>query len=336
MYLRTLLRSNQNSITNKPSGIVCGTVILANVGVWVWALLTLGPSPLLLGTAALAWTFGLRHGLDADHIVAIDTVTRKLMLSGCSPLRVGLFFSLGHSSVVILATLFLFVLPVHGWLERWHLIGGVFGTVVSGTFMCLTVITNAWLGFQQWRAIKQKKQIFLTDNPPLATPVGWLLRPFFTLIGRAWHMYPLGFVFGLGFDTASEIGLLGMTTLQAAHGVGLLGVLSFPLLFTAAMALVDTLDTLLMCRVYGWGGQNNRRPIFYNFVITLVSLFAAIGVGTAELGPLLLGSHLPSEFFSQCLNFVSDHFSAIGGCILVVFLLLWFFAQLNLQYSKNR
>ena len=329
----TFLHATRYSLSAKPSHILCGMVLLANLGAWVWAVCTLGASPLLLGAAGLDWAFGLRHGLDADHIVAIDTVTRKLMLSGRPPLRVGLFFSLGHSSVVLLATAVLFILPLQGWLERWHLIGGVLGTSVSGIFMGLTVIANGWMALQQWRAFQNKEHAGAALGP--ASLTGWLLRPFFKLIGRAWHMYPLGFVFGLGFDTASEIGLLGMTTLQAAHGLGPLGVLSLPLLFTAGMALVDTLDTVLMCHVYGWYGQTQKRHAVYNLAITLFSLVAATGVGAVEVCPLIL-ENTTSDFFSKSVDFASEHFSAIGAGILIVFSLLWALAQLLQYFSKKR
>ncbi|GBQ19559.1 high-affinity nickel permease [Acetobacter cibinongensis NRIC 0482] len=311
----------------KPEQLLCGVVLLANIGAWVWAACLLGTSPLLLGTAGLAWVFGLRHGLDADHIVAIDTVTRKLMLSGRPASRVGLFFSLGHSSVVIAATLLLALLPVRGVLEQWHLIGGVLGTVVSGAFMGLTVIANIGMAAQQWRALKQhQKSPALGTVGTVCSPVGWVVRPFFSLIGRAWHMYPLGFVFGLGFDTASEISLLGMTTLQAAQGVGVLGVLSLPLLFTSAMALVDTLDTVVMCRVYAWRGQAEGRRAIYNLGITLISLMAAAAVAVVELGPLIWGDGSLGAV-SKSIDFISEHFSAVGGFILAVFLTLWAMAR---------
>lgn len=325
---RTFSQAASSHFATKPEQLLCGMVVLANVGAWVWAACLLGTSPLLLGTAGLAWVFGLRHGLDADHIVAIDTVTRKLMLSGRPASRVGLFFSLGHSSVVIAATLLLALLPVRGVLEQWHLIGGVFGTVVSGSFMGLAVIANIWMAAQQWHALKQHQPApALGAGGSVCSPLGWAVRPFFSLIGRAWHMYPLGFIFGLGFDTASEISLLGMTTLQAAHGVGALGVLSLPLLFTSAMALVDTLDTVLMCRVYAWRGQAEGRRAIYNLVITLISLGAAAAVAVVELGPLVWGDGSFGAL-SQSISFISEHFSAVGGCILAVFLTVWAVARL--------
>ncbi|WP_025812308.1 HoxN/HupN/NixA family nickel/cobalt transporter, partial [Komagataeibacter kakiaceti] len=154
-------------------------------------------------------------------------------------------------------------------------------------------------------------------------PLAWLFRPVFRLIGRGWQMYPLGFLFGLGFDTATEIGLLGMAAVQAAHGLGLAGVLSFPLLFTAGMALVDTLDAVLMYRAYGWSARSGRRRLVYNLAITLTSIVTAGAVGMVELGQKLgeLGGWTGP--LARGLAVVSAHFPAFGAVILLVFILLW-------------
>ncbi|MBO1326497.1 hydrolase [Acetobacter sp. TBRC 12305] len=294
-------------------------MLLANLLAWAGAISLLGTTPLLLGAAGLAWTFGLRHGLDADHIVAIDTVTRRLVQSGRTPSLVGLFFSLGHSSVVILATFVLVGLPAHGWLERWHLLGGAFGTAVSAMFMGVAVIANARMAVGQWRALHRGG----ASLPATGTPATWLLRPVFRLIGRSWHMYPLGFLFGLGFDTASEIGLLGMATAQANQGVGLLGVMALPLLFTMGMALVDTLDTVLMCRAYGWGMRRGDRYRGYDLAVTLVSLGAAGTVGTIELAQGIGGADGGNGLLMRGIMAANDHFTALGAAIVLAFLALW-------------
>ncbi|PYD80433.1 HoxN/HupN/NixA family nickel/cobalt transporter [Komagataeibacter sucrofermentans] len=293
-------------------------LLLANLAAWAWAMTMLGASPVLLGAAGLAWTFGLRHGLDADHIVAIDVVTRRLMLAGRAPSLVGLFFSLGHSTVVILATLALVVLPAQGWLERWHLVGESFGTLVSAAFMLVAVVANARMAMGQWRALRQPAPLPAGAAPSAGIISRWVGR----WIGRSWQMYPLGFLFGLGFDTASEIGLLGMAAVQARHGLGLAGVMAFPLLFTAGMALVDTLDTLLMCRAYGWGMRSGRRRVAYDLGISLVSLVAAVGIGVIELGQGV-GPVAGGSLLMRGLMMASDHFAALGAGIVLVFLALW-------------
>ncbi|WP_130732474.1 HoxN/HupN/NixA family nickel/cobalt transporter [Komagataeibacter xylinus] len=293
--------------------IICA-LLLANVVAWAWAVAALGGAPVLLGAAGLAWAFGLRHGLDADHIVAIDVVTRRLMQAGGAPLLVGLFFSLGHSTVVVLATLALVELPALGWLERWHPVGGGFGTLVSAGFMLVAVLTNARMAVRQWRALRQ-------PAPLPACPAGFLSGQAGRWIGRSWQMYPLGFLFGLGFDTASEIGLLGMAAVQAHHGLGLVGVMAFPLLFTAGMALVDTLDTLLMCRAYGWGMRSGRRRVAYDLGISLVSLVAAVGIGMIEMGPQM--GAMGGSLLMRGLVAAGNHLAALGAGIVLVFLALW-------------
>ncbi|AQU88774.1 hypothetical protein B0W47_16500 [Komagataeibacter nataicola] len=313
-----------------PRTTVCA-LLLANLAVWAWAVTMLGASPVLLGAAGLAWTFGLRHGLDADHIVAIDVVTRRLMQAGRAPLLVGLFFSLGHSTVVILATLALVALPVQGWLERWHLVGESFGTLVSAGFMLVAVWTNARMAMSQWRALRQPAALPARASPPAGFVSGRAGR----WIDRSWQMYPLGFLFGLGFDTASEIGLLGMAAVQAHQGLGFAGVMAFPLLFTAGMALVDTLDTLLMCRAYGWGMRSGRRRVAYDLGISLVSLGAAAGIGMIELGQKM-GAAAGGSLLMWGLMMASDHLAALGVGIVLVFLALWGGAVVVSRMQANR
>ncbi|AZV37699.1 HoxN/HupN/NixA family nickel/cobalt transporter [Komagataeibacter xylinus] len=311
-----------------PYAIACA-LLLANLVAWAWAMTTLGCAPVLLGAAGLAWTFGLRHGLDADHIVAIDVVTRRLMQAGRAPSLVGLFFSLGHSTVVVLATLALVALPVQGWLEQWHLVGGGFGTLVSAVFMLAAVMANARMALGQWRALRQPARL---PPPPAGFVFGWAGR----WIGRSWQMYPLGFLFGLGFDTASEIGLLGMAAVQAHHGLGLAGVMTFPLLFTTGMALVDTLDTLLMCRAYGWGMRSGRRRVAYDLGISLVSLVAAAGIGAIELGQKLPGNAAQGNLLMRSLMAAGDHLAGVGAGIVLVFLALWGGAVVISRRQANR
>ncbi|MBV1829914.1 HoxN/HupN/NixA family nickel/cobalt transporter [Komagataeibacter sp. AV436] len=304
-----------SSDARRGTGSVMCALLLANLAAWAWAATMLGAAPALLGAAVLAWTFGLRHGLDADHIVAIDVVTRRLMQAGRAPGLVGLFFSLGHSTVVLLATLALVMLPVPFWLERWHVAGGSFGMLVPAAFMLVAVMANARMALWQWRALRQPAPL------PPAPSTGFVSGRVGRWIGRSWQMYPLGFLFGLGFDTASEIGLLGMAAVHAHHGLGLAGVMAFPLLFTAGMALVDTLDTLLMCRAYGWGMRSGRRAVAYDLGISLVSLVAAAGIGAIELGQKV--GDAGASVLTRGLMVAGDHFAALGAGIVLVFLALW-------------
>lgn len=295
-------------------------LLLFNAIAWVAAWVCLGGSATLLASALLAWVFGLRHAMDADHIVAIDLVTRKLMVAGRSPLGAGLFFSLGHSSVVCLAVLFLALLPTHDWLERWHLVGGSIGSGVSIAFLFLMAAYNVYAAGRQWHLFRHKADV------PESLPGGLMARlfsPVFRLIGRSWQMYPLGFLFGLGFDTATEVGLLGLAAAQSAHGLGLAGILMFPLLFTAAMSAIDTLDAVLMMRAYGWSAQTQKRRQIYNLAITSVSALAAVGVGATEYVAGLEGDGAFGSGLVHVASTLSEHFPLLGSGILGFFLALW-------------
>lgn len=287
---------------------------------WVAAWFCFGGNATLLASALLAWVFGLRHAMDADHIVAIDLVTRKLMVAGRSPLGVGLFFSLGHSSVVCLAVLFLAVLPTHDWLERWHLVGGSIGSTVSIIFLFLMAAYNVYAAGRQWHALRHK--IDMPDMPSGGI-MAHLFGPVFRLIRQSWQMYPLGFLFGLGFDTATEIGLLGLAAAQSAQGLGLVGILMFPLLFTAGMSVIDTLDAVLMMRAYGWSAQTRTRRQVYNLAITTISALAAVGVGATEYVAGLGDDGVAGSVLVQMASGLAEHFPLLGSVILAVFLALW-------------
>ena len=216
--------------------------------------------PLLLGTAVLAYGFGLRHAVDADHIAAIDNVTRKLMQDGKRPVSVGLFFALGHSTVVVLvaAAIAASASALEGRFAEFRDVGGVIATSVSSLFLFaiaavnLTVLVGVWRTYRHVRAggayQEQDLDILLNQRGLLAR----LFRPVFRLITRSWHMFPLGFLFGLGFDTATEISILGISATQAAQGISIWSILVFPALFAAGMTLVDTTDGILMLGAYDW------------------------------------------------------------------------------------
>ncbi|MBO0755554.1 MAG: HoxN/HupN/NixA family nickel/cobalt transporter, partial [Bradyrhizobiaceae bacterium] len=229
-------------------------LIAANLLAWGWAFAEFGSRPTLLGTALLAYIFGLRHAVDADHIAAIDNVVRKLMQDGQRPLPVGFFFSLGHSTVVVLATaaIALSAATLRNQLDAIKDFGGMIGTTVSTLFLIAIALVNlvtlqsVWSHFKH---VRRDERIGAEQLDSLLAGHGFLaqlLRPLFRIVSKSWHMYPLGFLFGLGFDTATEIGLLGISAAQASQGMLALSILVFPALFTAGMALVDTTDGILM------------------------------------------------------------------------------------------
>lgn len=205
-------------------------------------------------TALLAWVFGLRHAVDADYIAAIDNVVRKLMQEGQRPVAVGFFFSLGHSTIVVLASVAVAAVAasMQDRLEATKAIGGVIGTAVSAAFLLAIAVANLVILRGVWSAFRETRRTRRLDETQLNVLLAGrgfltrLFRPLFRSISRSWHMYPLGFLFGLGFDTATKIGLLGIAATEAAHGLPLWQILVFPALFTAGMPLVDTADSALM------------------------------------------------------------------------------------------
>jgi high-affinity nickel-transport protein len=307
-------------------------VLLAANGLsWLWALIAFRQYPVLLGTALLAYTFGLRHAVDADHIAAIDNVTRKLMQTGKRPITVGFFFSLGHSTVVIVASVLvaLAVGALQSKFEHFSEIGGVIGTGVSAFFLILIAAANTVILVTVWRmfnAVRRGQRLVAEDLDLLLSQrgmLGRLLRSFFGMVSSSWHMYPLGLLFGLGFDTATEIGLLGISAAQGAQALPLWSILIFPALFTAAMSLVDTTDGILMVGAYGWAFVKPIRKLYYNITITLVSVIVALVIGGVEaLG--LIGNRLGLDGGVWTLiATLNDNFGTLGYLIVGIFVMCW-------------
>jgi high-affinity nickel-transport protein len=311
---------------NRPARLYA-LLIAANLAAWAWAWQAFADRPALLGTALLAWVFGLRHAVDADHIAAIDNVVRKLMQDGKRPIDAGFFFSLGHSTVVILASLAIATstAALQDRLQPFKAIGSVIGTSVSAGFLLLIALVNlvtlrgVWLGFRRVASGGA-----LDDSP--ATGGGILTRlcrPLFRSITKTWHMYPLGFLFGLGFDTATEVGLLGIAATQAAQGMSPWQTLAFPALFTAGMALVDTADSILMVGAYGWAFVTPLRKLWYNITITLVSVIVAILIGGIEaLGLLVDQFGLQGGVWSMISGLNTD-LANLGLAVVGIFLAAW-------------
>lgn len=308
-----------------------GSLILANVAAWSWAFALFHDRPVLLGTALLAWSLGLRHAVDADHIAAIDNVTRKLMQAGRPSATVGLFFALGHSAVValVVAGLALATPRLGERLEAFREIGGLVGTMASALFLFAIAIVNLAILQSLWRILRRVRaggRYVEQDLDAVLNGGGFLTRlcrPLFAFITRPWHMLLLGFVFGLGFDTATEVALLGLAASQAANGLPFAAVLVFPALFAAGMALVDTADGALMTGAYGWAFVKPVRRLYYNLTITSVSVVFAVVVGTIEvLG--LLGERLESTgAFWDMIGKLNDNAEGVGFFIIGVFISIW-------------
>jgi high-affinity nickel-transport protein len=317
-------------------------LIVANLAVWAWALLTFRDHPVLLGTALLAYSFGLRHAVDADHIAAIDNVTRKLMQEGKRPVSVGFWFALGHSAVVIGLALAIAVttteLATH--FDALKGFGDIVGTLVSTLFLFLVAAMNVVILAGVWKAFRRVRaggtfpdrdfDLLLNNRGLLAR----LFRPLFRLISRSWHMLPLGFLFGLGFDTATEVGLLGISATQAGQGMSIWSIMVFPALFAAGMALIDTSDGVLMLGAYNWAFVRPIRKLYYNLIITAVSVVVAVLIGGIE-GLGLIGDQLGlSGWFWDGIGALNDNFNNLGFAIVGVFIVAWVASIVFYRYAR--
>jgi high-affinity nickel-transport protein len=308
-----------------------GSLLLLNALAWIWAIAAFHRYPLLIGVALLAYSLGLRHAADADHIAAIDNITRKLMQAGKRPLSVGFYFSLGHSTVVVLASVLLAATAgaMQGRLHELSDVGALVGTTVSAVFLFAVALMNTLILRSVYRASRRVRADLPYDEDTdllLASrgPLTRLYRPFFRLIDRTWHMYPLGILFGLGFDTATEIGVLGISATQAVRGLPLWSILVFPVLFTAGMSLVDTLDGTLMVGAYGWAYVNPARKLYYNMAVTSISIVIALVVGLVEVLGLIANRLTFAAARWKVVHTLNENFATIGYVIVGVLIASWF------------
>jgi high-affinity nickel-transport protein len=306
-------------------------LISFNVLAWGWALIAFRDNPLLLGTALLAYSFGLRHAFDADHIAAVDNVTRKLMQDGKRPIAVGFFFSLGHSTVVVALTIGIAVTAaaLQTRFEAFKAIGSVIGTSVSASFLLVIALANIVILRGVWREFRRVRRggRLIEENIDMLLAGGGVMtrvfRRLFRLIACSWHMYPLGLLFGLGFDTATEVGLMGISAAEAAKGLSIWSILIFPALFTAGMSLMDTTDGVLMIGAYNWAFVKPIRKLYYNLTITFVSVLVAVVIGGIEaLG--LIGDKLGLDGdFWTLIGMLNDNFGTLGYAIVGIFVVSW-------------
>jgi high-affinity nickel-transport protein len=309
--------------------VMLAFLVAANLAAWAWAVVAFRHFPLLLGTSFLAYGYGLRHAVDADHIAAIDNATRKLMAVGRRPVTVGLYFSLGHSTVVVLASLGI-ALAATALQQRFapfREVGGLVGTSVSVLFLFAIAGANLTVLPGLWRAFRRRLDGEARDGGTiegLFVAGGFysrLLGPAFRLVDRSWHMYAVGFLFGLGFDTATEIGVLGMTAAGTAQGMPIWSILVFPALFTAGMSLVDTLDSVLMVGAYGWAFTRPARKLYYNLTVTSVLVALLVG-GVEALGLIADQLRLAGTFWRRVAA-INDNFAAFGVIIVALFAACW-------------
>lgn len=328
--LRHIFNDSSSDVRGKVVGIY-GFLVFANVAAWLWGVAAFHGRPVLLGTALLAYTFGLRHAVDADHIAAIDNVTRKLMQDGKHPVGVGFFFSIGHSLVMLIGTAVI-ALAVTGLQEgfnRFNDIAGVISTIVSGSFLLIMAVMNLVIArsvYRTYRHIRRGGQYddesfnILLNNRGL---IARILRPLFRLVNQSWHMLPIGFLFGLGFDTVTEVSLLTVAATEASKGLPVWSILAFPALFCAGMSLIDTSDGILMLGAYGWAFIKPIRKLYYNLMITIVSAIVAIVIGGIETLGLIASEFNLQGWFWDEMKVLNDNFGLLGYGIIAVFGAAW-------------
>ncbi|MFI5273196.1 MAG: HoxN/HupN/NixA family nickel/cobalt transporter [Ktedonobacterales bacterium] len=331
-----LMRDSGSGVRTKILGIY-SLLISFNVLAWLLAFAASARlhDPKFLGIGLIAYGLGLRHAVDADHIAAIDNVTRKLMQEGKRPVAVGTFFSLGHSTVVILlsAGLAAASLFVQRNLPGLQATGSLIGTGVSALFLYLIAALNIIVLVDVFRAFRSvtrggaydeaKVEAFLSQRGFLAR----FFRPLFGMVRSSWVMYPIGFLFGLGFDTASEVGLLAISATSVRAGVPFLFIMVFALLFTAGMSLADTTDGVLMLGAYGWAFVKPVRKLYYNLNITLISVLVAVLVGTIELVQIISQQLALSGPVWDFVN-TSLGLGNLGFYIVAIFVLSWLISTL--------
>jgi high-affinity nickel-transport protein len=309
---------------------IYGLLILANLAAWIWAFIAFAGQPVLVGTAVLAYSLGLRHAIDADHIAAIDNVTRKLMQEGKRPVAVGFFFALGHSTVVVLASLAVALTAnaLSDELASYREIGGIVGTSASALFLFIIAIANLIVlrgVYRAFRLVERNEAVSEESIDALLHQRGWLarlFRPLFRFVSESWHLYPIGLLFAFGFETASEISLFGLSA-QASDAVSNWSILIFPALFAAGMTLVDTTDGILMLGAYGWAYRNPPRKLFYNLTITSVSVLVALVVGGIETLGLIAGQFHLQGVFWNVISDLNSNFGALGYGIVALFIVSW-------------
>ena len=351
--VRAQLARVRNGLTPREwarAGGMVATVIGLNVVGWLMLASAVGGHYRIssteifgFGTGALAYTLGMRHAFDADHIAAIDNTTRKLVNEGKRPLSVGFFFSLGHSSVVfVLAVLLNFGIrgldeQVKDSSSHLQYTTNIIGTCVSGFFLFLIAAFNLVILFGILKVFRQMRRggyddAALEEQLNNRGLMNRFLGPLARRVDTPWKMYPIGFLFGLGFDTATEVALLVLAGTAVVGGLPFYAILSLPILFAAGMSLFDTADGCFMNFAYDWAFAKPVRKVYYNLTITGLSVFVAVFIGATELlGLLGQDGHLSGSVWSFLENF---NINTAGFVIVGVFVLTWVVALSIWHFGK--
>jgi high-affinity nickel-transport protein len=297
-----------------------------------------GPAITFAGLGIAAYVFGLRHGVDADHIAAIDNTTRKLVQEDQRPLTVGTWFSLGHSTIVVALVVLLVVATdaIQSAIPALRTTGSIIGTVVSGVFLFLIGLINVVIVLEINRIFQGLKRGEFNEQQleEQLSKRGLMNRFFgtlFKMVRRPWQIYPIGVLFGLGFDTASEIALIAISV-AVATTAPIYAVLLLPLLFTCGMVLVDTTDGIAMRFAYGWAFLKPIRKIYYNLTVTIISILVAFAIGGIELLGILANElGLTGGFWSVVGNL---NFEYLGFAIIAIFLVTWGISVAYYRYKR--
>ncbi len=306
---------------------VLGVVFLHVAGI-VFLSFAASRHPALVGVAVLAYTFGLRHAFDVDHIAFIDNTIRKFLQQGKNSNGVGFFFSLGHSTVVVLMVIATVsaMNSMRKYLPPFARTGAISGTLISGFFLLLLACLNLVIWFKLYQAFLQmrKRQTDDNDIENLLASRGLfakLVRRFMKLITKSWHTYPIGFLFGLGFDTASEVALLAISATAEKNALPIMGILSLPIFFAAGMSLMDTADGLFMTSAYGWAFSTPLRKIYYNLSVTGLGVLAATVIGLLELAQVVTEETGLTDGIWGWIQGIS--FNIMGYVLVSLFVLVW-------------
>jgi len=318
-------------------------ILSATVTGFIAAFIVGQLSPVLAGLGLVSYAFGLRHGVDADHIAAIDNTTRKLLSEGKRPFTVGMWFSLGHSAIVFVLIVGLVVATraIVAELPAVQSAGEIIGLAVSGTFLIVIGLVNVLIVVGIYRVFcelkKGDRKLNAAELEDLLNKRGGVLnrlfRPLFGLIREPWHIFPVGVLFGLGFDTATEVALIAISVgIGVSSAVPIWMILILPLMFTCGMVLVDTTDGVVMRSAYGWAFINPIRKVYYNLTVTIVSVIVAFGIGGIEILTLIAGRfNLSGPFWDSLAEL---NFETMGIAIIVLFVGAWTVSVAYWKYKR--
>jgi len=323
----------------KISAIYAALLILTILG-FTASLAISKVSPVLAGLGIVCYILGLRHGFDCDHIAAIDNTTRKLIHQGKKPSTVGLWFSLGHSTIVVSLIVVLVYASrlVIGTIPALESGGAIAGTLISGVFLFLIGVINTVIVLDIYKIFKAAREGDMDEEKLEETldnrgVMNRFFKPLFNIVNEPWQIYPIGLLFGLGFDTATEVALIAVSVgAGVSNAVPLWMILVLPFMFTCGMVLVDTTDGVIMRLAYGWAFMNPIRKIFYNLTITVISVLVAFAIGGIELLQVLSTEfRLTGPFFDLINNL---DFESLGYVIVAIFVISWLASMLWWKYKK--